>query len=355
MLDVRRFLARMRGRSLRNAIKLLQYRLHPYFRYNTPLKALNLSTVKVQKWLRCDIMWGMPYRYNIDPTNVCNLRCPVCPTGLGILGREQGRMTVESFQALVDQLARYAYVLELYNWGEPFLHPGIFDMIRYAHDHRVSVGLSSNLNYFSREMAEKTVSSGLDRIIVSVDGSTQAAYEAYRRGGDLSRVLDHVNMLVDEKERQKSRYPFVLMRMLINRHNEHQIEELRQISEDIGADAFSTGAFLIDTTDQAQIEDWLPTEEKHSCYCYSKVLKNVSDCSDLWEAMTLNWDGGVAPCCWVHRQEHDFSNASERPIADIWNSESYVNSRRVFGQEPPLNGHTTICMLCQGEPRHLKD
>jgi len=354
MIEIGRLLAQVRDRAFPNLIDLLQYRYHTYLHHNTPLKTLNLLTLKAQKWLRCDTVWGMPYRYYIDATNICNLRCPVCPTGLGILGRERGRMELEGFRAIVDQVARHAYVLGLYNWGEPYLHPQIFDMIRYAHDHGISVELSSNMNYFTRQMAEMTVSSGLNRLIVSVDGSTQEAYEAYRRGGDLSRVLDNVDMLVAEKELQSSRYPFVLMRMLINRHNEHQIEDLRQIAEQIGVDGFSTGAFLIDTSNEAQIEEWLPTVEAQSCYKYSEELKNVWHCSDLWESMIINWDGGVAPCCWLHREEHDFGNVFEKSISDIWNGESYVNSRRVFGRKLPLNGHRTICMVCRGEPRHLK-
>ena len=355
MLDIRLFLARMRNRGVWHALRLLRYHFHHFYRYNTPLKTFNLLLTKAQKWLKVDRVWGMPYRYNIDPTNVCNLRCPVCPTGLGILGREQGMIDFEDYQAVVDQIAKYAYVLELYNWGEPFLHPRIFDMVRYAHDRRVSVRLSSNMNRFSGDMAEKTVSSGLDRLIVSVDGSTQEAYEKYRRGGNLQRVLDNVKMLVAEKRRQKSRYPFILMRMLINRHNEHQVEDVRKIAETIGVDAFSTGAFFIDTTDEDQIEEWLPTDESQSYYRYSDQLENVWHCSDLWESMTINWDGGVAPCCWLHHKEHDFGNAFEEPISEIWNNPFYLTSRRVFNRKPPLDGNETICMTCKGRPKYLKD
>jgi radical SAM protein with 4Fe4S-binding SPASM domain len=318
---------------------------------------VNLALAKAQKRLKFTRVWGMPYRYNIDPTNVCNLRCPVCPTGLGTLGRERGSMEFEDFKLIVDQIAKYAYVLELYNWGEPFLHPRIFDMIRYAHKCRISVRLSSNLNYFDCEMAEKTVASGLDRIIIAVDGSTQEVYERYRKGGDLSNVLDNVSLLVEEKKRQNSAYPFILLRTLVHRHNEHQIDEIRQIAENLDVDGFSTGGFFVDTTDPAQVEEWLPAEEAQSYYDYSAdSLENVWNCSDLWESMVINWDGGVAPCCWLHRKENDFDNVFEKSVAEIWNNDAYIRSRSVFTRGGLQDGsEKTICTVCKGRPMYLKD
>ena len=353
----RLFVTRTRNRGLYNTVKLLHYHALPFLRYNTVIKMANFVMIKIQKWLRTEKVWGMPYRYNIDPMNICNLRCPVCPTGLGILGRKQGQMKFEDFTMIVDQIAQYAYVFELYNWGEPFLYPRIFDMIDYAHKNRVSVRLSSNMNHFDYEMAEMTVSSGLDRIIVSVDGSTQETYGKYRKGGVLSRVLNNVGLLVEEKRRQNSRYPFILMRMLINRYNEHQVDEVRQIAQGLGVDGFSTGGFFVDTTDPAQVKEWLPDDETQSSYDYSAdKLENVWSCSDLWESMTINWDGGIAPCCWLHHEKYDFDNAFEKPLAKIWNGGDYVSSRGVFAFGGPKDSEQkTICTICRGRPRYMKD
>jgi MoaA/NifB/PqqE/SkfB family radical SAM enzyme len=318
---------------------------------------INLLAVKAQKWLKLDKVKGMPYRYNIDPMNICNLKCPVCPTGLGTLGRDRGKMHFEDYKRIVDQIAEYAYVLELYNWGEPLLHSRIFDMINYAHQRRISVRLSSNLNHFNQKMAEQMVASGLDRIIVSVDGSTQETYEKYRRGGNLSRVLNNVRILVEEKKRQRSPYPFILLRMLVNKYNEHQVEEMRQIAHQLDVDAFSTGGFFIDTTDPSQVKEWLPTDESQSFYDYdADRMENVWHCSDLWESMAVNWDGGVAPCCWLHQKENDFENALEKPVAEIWNGDAYTSSRRVFAFGGPKDGpRKTICTVCKGRPMYLKD
>jgi hypothetical protein len=85
-LGIRLFLARAHNRGMRNTLRMLRYHVHHFVRYSTPVKITNLVSVKAQKWLKFDTVRGMPYRYNIDPVNICNLKCPVCPTGLGTLG-----------------------------------------------------------------------------------------------------------------------------------------------------------------------------------------------------------------------------------------------------------------------------
>jgi MoaA/NifB/PqqE/SkfB family radical SAM enzyme len=349
--------ARSLTRGAHYSLRLATYHIRLFIQHITPLKLVNMLGAKAQKWLKRDRVWGMPYRYVIDPLNICNLRCPLCPTGLGILARERGRMSLENFKALIDQIIPYAYLVELYNLGEPFLHPQIFEMIAYASSKRIALRLSTNLNRFNREMAEKTVASGLDAMIVSVDGATQEIYEKYRRGGNLERVLSNIRLLVEEKRKAGSRTPFITLRMLVNRYNEGEINALREIASELDVDAFTIGTLFVDTTDRGQVEEWLPRREELSFYDYSaEKLENVWHCADLWESVTINWDGGLAPCCWLHQKKHDYENAFDRPLKAIWNGDAYVSSRRVFafgGSKPgPV---TTICTVCKGRPLFLKD
>jgi radical SAM protein with 4Fe4S-binding SPASM domain len=337
-------------------IRLLYHLLYPLLRCNTFAKTKNFLIAKVQKWLKVDKVCSRPYRYFIDPINICNLSCSICPNGLGILGREHGKMDFDDFTRIIDQVEPYAYLVELCNWGEPFLHPHIFDMISYAHNHRIAVWLSSNFNHFDCEMAEKAVLSGLNRISIAVDGSTQEVYEKYRRDGNLAKVLRNIHLLVEERERRHSFHPFIIVRMLVNRYNEHQIDEVRQVAMNLGADVFSTGFLFFDTTDITQFEEWLPKNESLSCYDYStEKIENTWHCSDLWENMVINWDGGVAPCCWLHYRKNDFGNIFKSSLEEIWNNEAYVSSRRIFGRrKEEVSLKKTICALCKGKPPYLK-
>jgi radical SAM protein with 4Fe4S-binding SPASM domain len=355
IMRFRLLLARVQARGLQYTIRLVLFRAVEFLRTNTLRKLANLVLTKIQRWLRCDRVLGMPYQYNIDPANVCNLHCPLCPTGLGTLARRRGKMALMDFKRIVDQIAPYAYYLELYNWGEPFLHPEIFDMIQYATKHRISVRLSSNLNHFSQEMACQTVRSGLATLIVAVDGATQESYERYRRGGHLATVLENIRLLVDAKRRTCTSRPFIVLRMLASRHNEGEIEDLRYTAHELGVNAFTTGTLFINTRDEAQAQEWLPTDGRLSYYDYqADCLENMWDCADLWERCVINHDGGVAPCCWLQDPAHDFGNALEKSLQKIWNGEAYVSSRRVFSRGGSRTRTAeTICARCRGRPEYL--
>ena len=345
------------NRGFKNTWNLVFFRVKQFITHSTSLKFSNFLAVKFQKLVKLEKVWGMPYKYTIDPLNICNLRCPLCPTGLGILKRDKGKMPLANFKQLIDEIAPYAYYVELYNWGEPFLHPQIFEMIHYASTKRISVRLSSNFNYFSEKMAVEAIKSGLDAIIVSLDGATQETYEKYRRKGNLTKVLENIRMLVKEKKRANSSLPFITLRMLVNRYNESEIEAMRELAHDLGVDAFTIGTLFIDTTNRDQVNEWLPKNESLSFYSYSsEELQNVWSCSDLWESMAINWDGGLAPCCWLHDEEHDFGNVFEHSIKEIWNSQPYIVSRRIFSSNRKKEGQLlTICTTCKGRPLYLKD
>ena len=345
------------ARGLKNSIRIYWFYASQFLEHGTPAKAINFLTAKAQKWFKRDRLASMPYRYVIDPINLCNLHCPLCPTGLGILGRDRGKISLDNFRLIVDQIVPYAYLVELYNWGEPFLHPQIFEIIQYVTSRRIGVRISSNLNRFNQEMARKTVASGLDQLIVSVDGTTQEVYEKYRKGGKLDRVLDNLRLLVQAKREAGSSKPFIFFRVVINRYNEHQIKDMRALAAEIGADAFTAGALFIDTTDKQQRQEWLPEDQSLSYYDYADdKITNVWHCSDLWESVTINWDGGLAPCCWLHEHKNDYENAFNRPIREIWNGDAYISSRRVFAFGGPKEGPvTTICTVCKGRPQYLKD
>lgn len=340
----------------------VKHNWHQYSRMlgrSTPRKVQNLLLAKLSKRLRLERLSSRPYRYVIDPVNVCNLGCPLCPTGLGILRRRRGMLSFDQFQKLVDQIAPWCFLLELYNWGEPFLNPGIFRMIRYARSRRLFVRLSSNLNHFNEEMARETVASGLDCMIVSIDGATQATYGRYRRRGNLETVLANVRHLANARAESGAHHPLIETRMLVNRYNEAEIDVLRRMALHAGADVFTTGQLFVDTLNPEQIAEWLPSAGEHSAYGRAnygaKGIVNRWHCSDLWEGMVINWDGGVSPCCWVHDEAHDFANALDTPIAEIWNNDAFVESRRVFSRRAArANRGWPVCSQCRGRPQYLR-
>jgi MoaA/NifB/PqqE/SkfB family radical SAM enzyme len=126
----------------------------------------------------------------IEPTTSCNLRCPQCPSGLRSFTRETGIINEDFFKTTIDALYKELFYLTFYFQGEPYLHPDFTKMVAYASAKGIYTATSTNAHFLSNENAKKTVESGLDRLIISIDGATQEAYESYRIGGSLDKVLE---------------------------------------------------------------------------------------------------------------------------------------------------------------------
>ncbi|MCS7084837.1 MAG: radical SAM protein, partial [Bacteroidia bacterium] len=161
------------------------------------------------------LMWGMPVTLGVEPTTACNLRCPMCVSGTRAFTRPTGRLRPELFQQLVDQAAPDLIYLVFYFQGEPFIHPQFTDMVRYAVERNVFVATSTNAHFLDEETAEKTVLSGLGKIVVSLDGLCQQTYEQYRIGGSFETAVGGIQRLVKAKRRFKSDTPFVELQCIV--------------------------------------------------------------------------------------------------------------------------------------------
>ncbi len=178
---------------------------------------------------------GRPYWLTVDPTNFCQLQCPFCPTGAGRGVRSKASMNLEHFKRLLDRVGPCAVHLDLMNWGEPLLNKDVPEMISCAKAHGIEVQLDCNLNDLSGEMAKGLVESGLDILSVSIDGASQAAYEQYRIGGELSKVLDNARALV-RLRRERGGGPRLIWQFLVFKHNEEERDAARRLSREIGFD-----------------------------------------------------------------------------------------------------------------------
>jgi MoaA/NifB/PqqE/SkfB family radical SAM enzyme len=167
--------------------------------------------------------WGTPLSISFEPTTSCNLRCPECPSGLRSFTRPTGMLPDELFKSTIDQLHRRLLYLIFYFQGEPYLHPRFLDLVRYAVKKGIYTATSTNAHFLNEDNARKTVESGLDRIIISIDGTTQETYQAYRVGGQLDKVLEGTRNLVKWKKQLKSKTPFIIFQFLVVRPNEFTI------------------------------------------------------------------------------------------------------------------------------------
>lgn len=106
-----------------------------------------------------------------------------------------------SLETLIKEIGPRLWYMNFYFQGEPYLHPEFTRLVQLAHLQGVYTATSTNAHYLTAENARKTIESGLDRLIISIDGTTQEVYEQYRVGGQLAKVLEGTRTIVEWKRK----------------------------------------------------------------------------------------------------------------------------------------------------------
>jgi len=312
----------------------------------------NYYLVEKEKKERRVELHGYPYWLTIDPTNFCNLRCLFCPTGQRRMSRPQCKMTFEQFKIIIDKLGMYLIHIDLCNWGEPFLNEEIFDMVLYAKRFLIHIKIDTNFTIFDEEKAEKLLNSGLDKIILSIDGASRETYPVYRVGGDFDKVIKNIKILVKKREEMKKNKPFIEWQFLVFRHNEHEIEKARKLAEELGVDTIGF------TAPYVRRLNWLSTLEPFRSKHYEikdgriefKKNKREIICNWLWDGITINSDTSISPCCSVEDAKDDFFSKfpENESIFSIWNSKKYIEARKHVLEERDIlhPDSKNICLRC---------
>jgi radical SAM protein with 4Fe4S-binding SPASM domain len=289
----------------------------------------------------------MPIGLSIEPTTACNLGCPECPSGLKMFSRPTGNIAEADFRAWIDQFAKHAVHLNFYFQGEPYIHRGFLEMVSYANGKGLFTSTSTNGHFLTDDVARKTVQSGLRRLIISIDGTTQEVYEQYRIHGKLDRVLRGAEAIIRAKRELKAVYPQVIFQFLVVHPNEHQVDDILQLGVQMGADEVRLKT--------AQVYDYqggnalIPHNERYSRYVRLKDgsfrVKNSLDnhCWRMWSGCVITWNGKVVPCCFDKDATHVLGDLNSNSLRHIWNSTAYRSFRTaVFRSRSTID----ICANC---------
>ena len=292
-----------------------------------------LSSYYISKWTKRPVQWGYPVSISFEPTTSCNLRCPECPSGLRAFTRPTGMLKRDFFSETIDQLHKELLYLVFYFQGEPYLNPDFLDMVQYAAQKKIYTATSTNAHYLTDANAKRTIESGLDRLIISIDGTTQDVYEQYRVGGQLKKVIEGARNIVKWKKQMNSKKPFVVFQFLVVKPNEHQIEDVKKLAAEVGVDDvwFKTAQVYDYENDPNQL---IPSISKYSRYKKNAKGENVpknalnNHCWKLWHANVITWDGLVVPCCFDKDAMHQLGNLKMQSFKEVWHNDNYKQFRR---------------------------
>lgn len=305
------------------------------------------SSFYVTKWTKKPIQWGLPFTISVEPTTACNLRCPECPSGLRAFTRPTGNLKENFFKDTISAMYKDLMYLIFYFQGEPYINPKFLEMVKFAHDKGIYTITSTNGHFLNDENAKKTIESGLDRMIISVDGTTQEVYENYRKRGKLEVVLQGAKNVVKWKKRLKSSTPHLIFQFLVVKPNEHQIPDIYRLAKEIGVDEVKLKS--------AQVYDYehgnplIPSIEKYARYTqqadgtYQVKNELLNHCWKLWHSCVITWDGMVVPCCFDKDATHRLGDLKQQNFREIWQGTAYQNFRQQLLQG---RDQIDICTNC---------
>lgn len=306
-------------------------------------KVWNAIRTELSVYAKPERPWGWPTHLMIEPSTLCNLRCALCPISVGF-DRPQGVMDPALFRAIMDEAGPYAFTLQLWDWGEPFVNPHIYEMIAYAAAKRVKVISSTNGHLFAQSRhAEALVRSGLDTIIFAIDGVTQASYERYRQGGTLETALEGVRQVVAARRRLGSPTPLVNFRFIVMDHNEGDIPAVRDLARGLGADVltFKTlnnclrDPYKDTAAESASAGDaFAPQNAAYRRFradaAGNRVRRTRNPCKQLWNNPSIHWNGNVSPCTFDPQDRHVAGTLGPQRFWDVWSGDGYRRLRRQF-------------------------
>ncbi len=289
--------------------------------YGTPAKLLNMLLCEVEMRAGAVKTRAMPYTAVVDVANACNLRCPGYPTGLGLKGRPGTFLDLEMLRSFLEQTADYLLIANLFNWGEPLLHPRVAD--------------------------EEICDAGLDHLVVSADGAAGASYAAYRRGGDFDLVLNNIRHVSAFRNRSGRKTPVIEWQILAFSHLEAEIAGAARLAQEVGADWFTVRGAVAPERLQPVDPD-----------LRGKFYDGKQHCALLWRNITLQSDGGISPCCMIFNDHDDFGHIDRGTVRQVKNNERFQTARKLFapGKTNPMDS-THPCLRCPVVHRqeHLRD
>lgn len=262
--------------------------------------------------------WGKPEFLTIEPTNLCNLKCPECPSGNNQMTRSRLFLSESNYLQCIEEFGEYLINLQLFFQGEPFIHPKIFDFISQATNHGIYTSTSTNGHFLTEVNCNKIVNSGLKRLIISVDGASQATYEKYRVGGSLDTVLRGIDNMVEARNKAGMHYPTIIIQFVVFKTNEHEILAIKKLAKKANVDRLELKSAQIDQFEKGN--KLIPTLNRYSRYIKVKEgvfklkRKDGFKCKRIWNGAVISAQGQMLPCCFDKNADYAYdseNNASQ--------------------------------------------
>jgi MoaA/NifB/PqqE/SkfB family radical SAM enzyme len=294
---------------------------------------LRLARAGFEYLTRQTTLSGGPLRLWVEPTNTCNLKCPMCRTPQLAESVPKGLMSIETFTTVIEKVKPYVREVFLFLGGEPLLNKRLPEMIEIASAAGLRTKLHTNATLLNEERSRKILAAGLDFISFSFDGCDEETYREYRVGGRFAETCANIRRFAELKREMRMKKPLTVVQ-LIERpdwsaaERKRQRDGIRQLFSGVGINRFK---FIRLHNFGGLLED------------PAFVAGESSPCSFLWYSLNVGFDGVVVPCCMDYDRKEPLGNLVTDSVMDVWNSQALVSMR-----EKMVSQRVQEIELCRG-------
>jgi len=336
--------------NYKNRGRLLKVYGQSVLKYTTPKKIANALRTEMAYRQRTIDVPSMPYLINVEPLYYCNLECPLCDRQIfpfARKGKEAGKLSLEVWDRILDEVGDYLFQCQIFGQGEPLLDWKLTkEIIGRAHKRRIFTLLSTNCTLVTHEIAAEMPSTGLDYLVCAIDGISQESYSRYRVGGKVEDALAGLRRFVDERNRQNSSME-IEWQFLVHKHNLHELETAQRMADELGIFLRFSALHGMEYDPQLQA-DWLPEDDSpwtDGRLAYGQVRHDFP-CYFLWRALILNSNGKMARCL-IYQNVAEYGDAHTQTVREIYNGPSMQRARALFAKGPVAEGDFPApCSTC---------
>jgi len=299
-------------------------------------------------------MCSRPHIFFVEPTNICDLKCEMCPTNRE-MKRPKGHMKISTFKSIVDYIAEShpddMCVINMWGWGEPLLHDDIFDMIMYASRENIKTRISTNFNSITDTQIDDICQSTLDSIIIGLDGFGESSHEIYRVGSNINKLMRNMEKLIYRKNVCKKGTPNIIVTTLLTSFSENEVSEIAEYCKHIGVDALllkypnlwrgNKSDTVIRNIYDKFIRD-VTIGSRYTLDTNGNIRSIDGDCPFVEMNGMFLYDGRLTMCCFDYDGEHSLGSISDKQsVQDIYASSIWHNALYRMSQKD-----LKICATC---------
>lgn len=266
---------------------------------------------------------SFPSLIDVELTNACNFRCLMCPTGNKAMRRVSGFMPAEVWARLLDECREWKPALRFIGWGEPTLHPRLSEFVWQASQAGMLTHINTNGSKLTESLAVKLIDAGLDSIKFSFQGVDRKSYAEMRNTDFFDGLLEVVGMVW----RLGNGKPYIQVSTTTTYEPPEQVEEFKNLFGQI-ADQVTVGKTIFSHMDMGAVR-LRPDEVTRlaSLSAFEPKLKHPDPCPEVFDKLTVQWDGSVRVCCNDYDGITNLGNILEKPLAEIWRAKTIEDYR----------------------------